>query len=107
MFALLSSITINIDPVLIKVGSFSLRWYGLMYVLGIALGLVIVLPYARRRGLTSEQVWNIFWGVAIAALVGGRLYYVVQSDPGSYLKNPGDIFAFWNGGMAFFGAIFL
>jgi phosphatidylglycerol:prolipoprotein diacylglycerol transferase len=107
MFALVNYITINIDPVLIKLGPFSLRWYGLMYVLGIAVGLAIVLPYARRRGVSSDQVWNIFWGVAIAALIGGRLYYVLQNNPGDYLKHPGDIFAFWQGGMAFFGALFL
>ena len=107
MLALLTYITISLDPVLIKAGSFSLRWYGLMYVIGIAVGVLILQPYARRRGVTSDQVWNIFWGVAIAALVGGRLYYVLQSDPGSYIKHPGDIFAFWQGGMAFYGAIFL
>jgi phosphatidylglycerol:prolipoprotein diacylglycerol transferase len=78
-----------------------------MYVVGIAVGLLVLFPYARRRGLTSEQVWSIFWGVAIAALVGGRLYYVLQSDPSSYLHHPGDLFAFWQGGMAFYGAVFL
>src|SRR5262249_45034036 len=88
MPALLQYITINLDPVLIKTGPFSLRWYGLMYVVGIAVGLLLVLPYARARGLTSDQVWNIFWGVAIAALIGGRLYYVLQNDPGSYLQHP-------------------
>ena len=107
MLALFGYITINLDPVLVKAGPFSLRWYGLMYVVGIAVGMAIVLPYARSRGITSDQVWNIFWGVAIAALVGGRLYYVLQSDPGHYVSHPGDIFAFWEGGMAFFGAIFL
>jgi phosphatidylglycerol:prolipoprotein diacylglycerol transferase len=45
--------------------------------------------------------------VAIAALIGGRLYYVLQSDPSSYVHHPGDLFAFWQGGMAFYGAIFL
>jgi phosphatidylglycerol:prolipoprotein diacylglycerol transferase len=107
MAALLSYITIGIDPVLVKIGPFSLRWYGLMYVVGIAVGLLVVMPYARRRGLSSEQIWNIFWAVAIAALIGGRLYYVVQSDPSSYLHHPGDLFAFWQGGMAFYGAVFL
>ena len=107
MLALLGSITINIDPVLVKVGQFSLRWYGLMYVVGIAIGLLVMFPYARRLGLKDDAVWNIFWGTAIAALVGGRLYYILQSDPGSYIKNPGDILAFWQGGMAYFGAIFL
>jgi phosphatidylglycerol:prolipoprotein diacylglycerol transferase len=107
MHALLGSITINIDPVLIKAGPFSLRWYGLMYVVGIALGLAVMFPYARRLGIKDEAVWNVFWGTAIAALIGGRLYYILQTDPGSYLKHPGDILAFWQGGMAFFGAIFL
>lgn len=107
MLSLIASLTINLDPVLIKVGSFSLRWYGLMYVVGIAIGLLVLQPYARRRDVTSDQLWNIFWGVAIAALVGGRLYYVLQSDPGSYVHHPGDLFAFWQGGMAFYGAIFL
>ena len=104
MLALVNYITINLDPVLFKAGPFSLRWYGLMYVVGIAVGLLIMLPYARQRGVASEQVWNIFWGVAIASLIGGRLYYVLQNNPGDYLKHPGDIFAFWQGGMAFFGA---
>ena len=107
MLALMASITISLDPVLVKLGSFSLRWYGLMYVVGIAIGVLILQPYARRRDVTSDQLWNIFWGVAIAALVGGRLYYVLQSDPGSYVQHPGDLFAFWQGGMAFYGAIFL
>ncbi|HEY8286903.1 MAG TPA: prolipoprotein diacylglyceryl transferase [Chloroflexota bacterium] len=107
MLALMASITISLDPVLVKLGSFSLRWYGLMYVVGIAIGLLVLQPYARRRAVTSDQLWNIFWGVAIAALVGGRLYYVLQSDPGSYVQHPGDLFAFWQGGMAFYGAIFL
>jgi phosphatidylglycerol:prolipoprotein diacylglycerol transferase len=107
MLAQLASITISLDPVLVKVGAFSLRWYGLMYVVGIAVGLLVLQPYARRRDVTSDQMWNIFWGTAIAALVGGRLYYVLQSDPGSYIHHPGDLFAFWQGGMAFYGAIFL
>lgn len=107
MFALLASLTISLDPVLVKAGSFSLRWYGLMYVVGIAVGLLVLRPYAQRRDVTSDQMWNIFWGTAIAALVGGRLYYVLQSDPGSYIHHPGDLFAFWQGGMAFYGAIFL
>ena len=107
MLALLATITINLDPVLVKLGPFSLRWYGLMYVLGIVLGLVVLFPYTRRLGLTSDQVWNIFWGTAIAALIGGRLYYIVQNDPGSYVSHPGNILAFWEGGMAYYGAIFL
>lgn len=62
--------------------------------------------HATARGLperTAERI--LFWAV-IAGLIGGRLYFVVQSDLGWYLTHPEHILAFWEGGMAFFGAIF-
>jgi phosphatidylglycerol:prolipoprotein diacylglycerol transferase len=107
MLALLGYITINLDPVLVKAGPFSLRWYALMYLLAIVVGLVAMVPYARSLGITSEQIWNVTAGVVIAGLIGGRLYYVVQNDPGHYVSHPGDIIALWQGGMAFFGAVIL
>jgi phosphatidylglycerol:prolipoprotein diacylglycerol transferase len=107
MLALLSYITINIDPVLVKVGPFSLRWYALMYLLAILVGMLVMVPYARSLGITSEQIWNVAAGVVIAGLIGGRLYYIVQNDPGHYANHPGDIIALWQGGMAFFGAVIL
>ena len=105
MLSLLSYFTINIDPVLVKVGPLSLRWYAVMYLLAIVVGMLVMVPYAHSRGISSEQIWNVSAGVVIAALVGGRLYYVVQNDPGHYVNHPGDVVALWQGGMAFFGAI--
>lgn len=107
MLALLSYFTINIDPVLVKAGPFSLRWYALMYLLAIIVGLLVMVPYAHSLDITTEQIWNIAAGVVIAGLIGGRLYYVVQNDPGHYGNHPGDIIALWQGGMAFFGAVIL
>lgn len=99
--------TINIDPVLLYVGGQPLvRWYGLMYVVGMMAGLAVIIPYGIRRGIDEDTIWAVFWPAAIAGLVGARLYYVVQSDPLSYLSQPWRILATWEGGMAFYGAIF-
>ncbi len=38
--------------------------------------------------------------------VGRIMRVVVQNDPGSYLREPWRVLEVWNGGMAFFGAIF-
>lgn len=100
-------INIGLDPVAIRVGPLAVRWYGLMYIVGIVAGMRVLLPYAARRGLTSDQVYALFWPVVIAALVGGRLYYVVQSNLGWYLQHPARILATWEGGMAFYGAVLL
>jgi len=100
-------IKIGIDPVLLRLGPFAIHWYGLMYVVGITAGLQIAIPYASRFGISREVAYELFWPVLIAGLVGGRLYYVVQSNLGSYLRHPQNILATWEGGMAFYGAVIL
>jgi phosphatidylglycerol:prolipoprotein diacylglycerol transferase len=99
-------IDIGLDPVLFKLGPLSVHWYGLMYVLGIAVGLAVMVQYAESLGFSREKVYEFFWPILIASLIGGRIYYVVQSDFGWYLRHPQDIFATWEGGMAFYGAVF-
>jgi phosphatidylglycerol---prolipoprotein diacylglyceryl transferase len=99
-------ITINIDPILFSLGPLSVRWYGLMYIVGIVIGLLVALPYGKARGLKMEHLEQIvIWSVP-AGLIGARLYYVIQQPLEQYVEEPWRIFAFWEGGMAFFGAIF-
>jgi phosphatidylglycerol:prolipoprotein diacylglycerol transferase len=103
----LGFITINVDPVL-HIGPLPIHWYGVMYALAFIVAYRFgVLPYAVRRGIPKAiaekiTVWTIIFG-----LLGGRLYYVVQQQDlwHNYILNPINIIAFWQGGMAFFGAI--
>ncbi len=101
-------IVINLDPIALRLGALQIHWYGLAYVLAITVALCAVLRYADDLGVPRHHVWNIFLWSAIAGLVGGRLYFVIQQPDlvNDYLKNPINIFSVWNGGMAFFGAIF-
>ena len=91
---------------LFKLGGFLIHWYGIMYVVGITIALLVVLPFIQARGIPRETALEIFFPIVIAGLVGGRLYYVFQSNLGYYLSHPLKILATWEGGMAFFGAIF-
>jgi phosphatidylglycerol:prolipoprotein diacylglycerol transferase len=98
--------TINIDPVLFSLGPLEVRWYGLMYVVGITIGLLVAWPYAKSKGITMIQMQNIaIWAIP-AGLVGARLYYVLQQPLSPYFSQPWRIIAVWEGGMAFYGAIF-
>jgi phosphatidylglycerol:prolipoprotein diacylglycerol transferase len=103
----LAVIKIGIDPVIVRLGGLSIHWYGVMYVLGLALGLRLILIYGEARGISRDTAYEVFWPVLIASLIGGRLYYVVQSNFGYYLSHPQDVLATWEGGMAFYGAVFL
>lgn len=106
---MLAYIPINIDPVIFYIGPFALRWYGLMYVVGILVGLWVISRYTARKGISQDTVFRVLWWCIVAGLVGGRLYFVIQQPDfvSHYLKQPQNILATWEGGMAFFGAIFL
>lgn len=99
-------ITININPIAFQIGPFAVHWYGLMYVVGITVGLAGVWPYGKYKGITEDQLWTTAWVAIPSGLVGARLYYVFQQPLGPYLAEPWRILAFWEGGMAFYGAIF-
>jgi phosphatidylglycerol---prolipoprotein diacylglyceryl transferase len=101
-------IYINIDPVIVHIGPLALRWYGLMYVVAIIMGLLVIRGYTARKGMSQDIVYRVLWWCIVAGLIGGRLYFVIQQPNfvSYYLANPQHILATWEGGMAFFGAIF-
>jgi phosphatidylglycerol:prolipoprotein diacylglycerol transferase len=99
-------ITININPQAFAIGPLSVRWYGLMYVVGITVGLLVAWPYAKSKGFTWNQLSTFLIWAILAGFVGARLYYVVQQPLGPYLHEPWRILVVWEGGMAFYGAVF-
>jgi phosphatidylglycerol:prolipoprotein diacylglycerol transferase len=102
----LAAIVLNINPILVQLGPLAIRWYGIMYVVGIIVGIQAALPYVRSRGITEDQVWNVVGPCIVAGLVGGRLFFVVQQPLDQFIAQPWRIIATWEGGMAFYGAIF-
>ncbi len=102
-------IYININPIIGQVGPIALRWYGLMYAVAIIVGLWAIGGYVERKGITEARVFRIVWWCIIAGLIGGRLYFVIQQPNlyQDYILQPLNIIAVWQGGMAFYGAIFL
>jgi len=102
-------IYININPVIFQMGPLAVRWYGLMYVVGILAGLQVTAGYIARKGISQEALYRTLWWCIAAGLLGGRLYFVIQQHDlvKDYLQQPWRILATWEGGMAFYGAIFL
>ena len=103
--ALLGVIHVNIDPAL-RIGSLTIHWYGIMYAVAFWAGWrFAVTPFLSRRGIPRNEIDRMITWVIIFGLIGGRLYYVLQSDLLYYVTHPQHILAVWEGGMAFFGAI--
>jgi len=99
-------IKIGIDPVLVTIGGLKIHWYGIMIALGLYVAIQVALREATRRGMSRDQLMNVALLAAVLGIIGGRLYYVVQNNPSFYWHHPAEIIAVWQGGMAFFGAMF-
>ena len=98
----------NLDPVAFSIGPLAIRWYGLMYLIGFLLFLVLGKLRARDpwRDMKSQDVDDLLFYGMIGTIVGGRLGHVLFYGPLSYyLSNPLEIFAVWKGGMASHGGI--
>jgi phosphatidylglycerol:prolipoprotein diacylglycerol transferase len=71
---------IDITPsqVAIQLGPLPVYWYGICYALGLLAAYLVMVHEARRRGLDTEIIINGLIIVAAAALIGGRLYHVID-----------------------------
>lgn len=97
----------NINPEIVRVGPFSVRWYGMMYLIGFLSSYLLVRYQVRKKGLRIPKVVidSLYTYIILGLLIGARLGYVLFYNLSVYLKNPLEIFAVWHGGMSFHGGL--
>ena len=69
---------INVLPGSQVIPGVPIGWYGLLYLVGLAVLLLVSQREAERRGYAPSHVWNAFLVVAAFALIGARLYHVID-----------------------------
>jgi prolipoprotein diacylglyceryl transferase len=102
---MLSFITWTADPVAFTIPFIErgVRWYGIAFAAGFALGTWIVWKVWKHEKLNIDWLDKLFFYVIISATVGARLGHCLFYDPGYYLAHPVDILKIWEGGLASHG----
>ncbi|MGC9324614.1 MAG: prolipoprotein diacylglyceryl transferase [Desulfomonilia bacterium] len=97
----------DIDPVLIHIGPFAVRWYGLMYIIGFVIAYFVMRRISRIRNLdmSRSDIEDFIAYSVLGLVVGARLGYCFFYNFHFYLANPLKIFAVWQGGMSFHGGL--
>jgi phosphatidylglycerol:prolipoprotein diacylglycerol transferase len=98
----------TIDPNIVQFGNFSIRWYGLMYVIGFLLAWVIIrylINKYHKAALSNEDVGDLIFNLTLGVILGGRIGYILFYNLSYYVGNPLKIFAVWEGGMSFHGGL--
>ena len=71
-------ITFTPEPIAIHLGPIPVYWYGIAYAVGLLVSYMVLVRQARRFGQDVELIGNGLIVIAIAALIGGRLYHVID-----------------------------
>lgn len=101
-----------IDPIIfsIEIGNFTLElhWYGVLIAIGVLVGGFIADAEIRRRGGKSDHIWDALIWVLPAAIVGARLWYVLNATFGGstyYTDRLIRVLYITEGGLHIFGGI--
>lgn len=90
--------------ILFKLGPITVRWYGLMFVLGFFAASAMVLRLGKKWNLDTEELLNTaFWGFG-GGVIGARLYYVLLNWK-HFLSEPLAALMIWTGGLSIHGGL--
>jgi phosphatidylglycerol:prolipoprotein diacylglycerol transferase len=111
----------QIDPELVRIGPFAVRWYGLMYALGFAASYLLVRRQIEKSGQArggkdrkgkgagtappEAFLDSLYLYLVLGLVIGARLGYVLFYDLSGFAAKPLEVFAVWHGGMSFHGGM--
>ena len=91
---------------ILQIGPLAVRTPGLLLILGAYLGLSLTERYAIRRGMKADPLYNLFFLVAAAGLIGARVSFAIlnidlfRSTPLNLLSLDPSLLDPWGGSIA-------
>ena len=100
---MLNYIIWDANPELFSIGSIHVRWYGLLWAIGIWVTLVITQKIFKHEKHPDAWVDKLFIYTVAGAILGARLGHCLFYNPDYYLARPWEILFVWQGGLASHG----
>lgn len=97
--------TITLDPIIAHIGPLVLRWYGLILVTAIGLGIWLTAREAERRGIKKDDVYEVAIYIILGGILGARLFHVLDQWSNEFAADPIRALYIWEGGLAIWGAV--
>jgi len=96
----------NVNPAILHIGGFELRWYSLLFVSGFILGWFIMKSFFKREKISEALLDPMLYMLLICTIVGARLGHCIFYQPDYYFgswEGFWEIFMPWKGGLASHG----
>jgi phosphatidylglycerol:prolipoprotein diacylglycerol transferase len=98
----------TINPVLLHLGPFQVRYYGLVYAIGFLVSYFVLRNIAKKgsiKNFNEQKAESLLLYLLIGVVAGARILEFVFYYPSVIFQNPLEIFMVWHGGMSFHGGI--
>jgi phosphatidylglycerol:prolipoprotein diacylglycerol transferase len=96
---------VPIDPIIFSFGHLMVRWYSLIVMSAILIGVWLAGREAARRGFKLEEIYDKAFWIVLAGLIGARLFHVIDHWPDEFAANPVRALYVWEGGLAIWGGV--
>ena len=96
----------HVDPAILHIGNFEIRWYSILFVSGFILGWFIFKWFFQREKIDTKLLDPLLYTLLICTIVGARLGHCLFYQPDYYLgswQGFWEIFMPWKGGLASHG----
>ncbi len=94
----------DINPNIISIGKFHIRWYGVAYATGFIIG-YLYLKNRFKKFNKPQLIEDALLYTIIGVIIGGRVGYILIYNLHYYLQHPIRMLYIWQGGMSFHGGL--
>ena len=94
----------DVNPEIFRIGSFAIRWYGLLFASSFLFGYIIMDKIFKNETLSQDTLDRLTVYMALGVIIGASLGHCLFYEPKYYLSNTGEILKIWHGGLASHGA---
>lgn len=95
----------GVDPIFLKFGPFTIRWYGVLFVGGILIGSKILEWIYKREKKDPSSIDDFLIYMIVCVVIGARLVHTLVYEPDYFLAHPIEILKVWHGGLASHGGM--
>ena len=92
------------NPTAFEIGSFEVRWYGILIACGVILSMLLTSYNCKKKDVNFDIILDVFFIAFPAAIIGARMYYVIFEFE-NYKDNLIDMFNIRKGGLAIHGGL--
>lgn len=95
---------VDLNPILLEFGPFTVRWYGFLMALSMGIGAFYFLKHGKRQGFDEDFLLNLAILALIGGVVGARFIFVI-TNWGYFSAYPTEIIRIDHGGLSYHGGL--